>query len=286
MRAISHKTKAHFARLLSASAGLVIGLTSMLSQQSPGKVTLSAEQFRFDLEPDCGKWELTDLKTSVTWRSNPSQPRFGEITIERAGKRDNLPLDKCEAKSSERTLILTFSPVANDEQARVQVQLRAAAPDTLEVSYDVAPGLTVHSVRLLDRAMWITDGDSGYVVVPVREGLLIPSNNHIEFTRSFDTYAYEGCHMAMLGLVKSGSAALITWNDPYVVAEVRSVAGTAAPQGSGQNLMVSLVLSKTARAFSIRLLGQGDYVAIAKAYREVAAKRGWVVPWEKKLADH
>lgn len=286
MRATSHNTKVHFARLLCSFAGLFIGLTTLFSQQSPGKVTLSAEQFRFDLEPGSGKWELTDLKTSVTWRSNPSQPRFGEITIERAGKRDTVPLDKCQAESSQRSLMLTFSPVANDTQARVHVQIRAAAPDTLEVSYDATPGLTVHSIRLLDRAMWITDGDRGYVVVPVREGLLIPSNSRVEFTRSFDTYAYEGCHMAMLGLVKSGSAALLTWNDPYVLAEVRSVTKTGTPDGNAQSLMVSMVLSKTARAFSIRLLGHGDYVAIANAYRDVAAKRGWLVPWEKKLADH
>jgi hypothetical protein len=120
----------------------------------------------------------------------------------------------------------------------------------------------------------------------VREGLLIPSDNGVAFTHAFDTYAYEGCHMAMLGLVKNRSAALVTWDDPYVLAEVQSRLGAETPVKRGQAVAVSLVLSKTAHSFRLRLLGPGDHVTVAKAYQATARERGWLVPWAKKLAGH
>jgi len=45
------------------------------------------------------------------------------------------------------------------------------------------------------------------------------------------------------------------------------------------------VLRKSARAFRIQLLGKGDYVTIAKAYRQVAQDEGWLVKWTDKLKN-
>ena len=50
--------------------------------------------------------------------------------------------------------------------------------------------------------MWTTDKEEGYAVIPVREGLLIPADANLSYSQSFDTYGYEGCHMAMMGIVK------------------------------------------------------------------------------------
>ena len=122
--------------------------------------------------------------------------------------------------------------------------------------------------------------------MPVREGLLIPADSGLNFTHRFDTYAYEGCHMTMLGAVKRGAAALITWTDPYVAAEVRSAVTNAAGPDARQVLSASLTLRKSATSFQIHLLGRGDYVDIAKAYREVARQTGWLVPWSEKLKGH
>ena len=72
---------------------------------------------------------------------------------------------------------------------------------------------------------WPLPGD-GYVIVPSREGLLIPVRGEKAFKRVFGTSEYEGCHMNMLGFVKDGSALIATWDDAYVFPEIeRTVSG-------------------------------------------------------------
>src|SRR4029079_8118424 len=111
-------------------------------------------------------------------------------------------------------LELTFQPMAGagDQWVRVLL-LKSEDPKTLRVSYEAAKSLSVESIRVLDEAFWVTDRDHGYVVVPAREGLLIPADSRRAFTHRFDTFAYEGCHMEMLGIVQSGAAVLVTWHD-------------------------------------------------------------------------
>ena len=38
---------------------------------------------------------------------------------------------------------------------------------------------------------------------------MVPANSGRQFTNRFDTYAYEGCHMAMFGVVSDGASALV-----------------------------------------------------------------------------
>lgn len=87
--------------------------------------------------------------------------------------------------------------------------------------------------------------------------------------------------MAMAGLVKNGAALLATWTDPYTAIDIRS----RMVEGR-QTLDTSAVLRKSARGSRLRVLGKGDYVTIAKAYREVARERGYLVTWDQKLAGH
>jgi hypothetical protein len=156
----------------------------------------------------------------------------------------------------------------------------------LEFSFAAAEDLPLESIRLLDDAFWVTEAEKGYVIVPVREGLLVPADSGLAFTNRFDTYAYEGCHMAMLGVVKDGSAALLTWDDPYVVAELKSALTDTPPTRGKQALAPSLMLRKSAKAFRVQFLGRGDYVTIAKAYRDLAKQRGWLETWDEKLKGH
>jgi len=250
------------------------------------EVALTSQHLRFQLSPHDGRYTITDLRTGTAWQSNPYQPRFGEATVEIAGQRMTQALARCEVNRAGRALEALFHPLANQPEAWLRVRIRLVAPDTLEFAYEAAPALAVRSLRLLDHALGVTDGDRGSVLVPVREGLLIPADSGVSFTHGFDTYAYEGCHLAMLGVLKQNTAALLTWEDPYVRAEVRSALGADTPARQGQHVSVSLLLSKSARSFRLRLLGSGDYVAVARAYRETARQRGWLVPWPKKLAGH
>jgi hypothetical protein len=93
--------------------------------------------------------------------------------------------------------------------------------------------------------------------------------------------------MQMAGIVKSGAAALVTWDDCYPVAEVRSAPGPAeSAPGAKQVLSLSLILKKSARSCRVQFLGKGDYAAIAKAYRDVAKQKGYLVTWDEKLKGH
>jgi len=259
-------------------------VASFLAVAAAKPVVLATSGFRFQCNPESGSYQICDRETGQIWQSNPYRLRFGEMTVWIAGKQQHLDLSRCQAETVPNGLDLTFRPVAEQPDAYVRVLLRSGlAGKALDISYQ-AEGFSVESLRLLDDALWAADKPSGYVVVPVREGLLIPSDSGCAFTNRFDTYAYEGCHMQMLGAVKGPAALLVTWSDLYGVVEVRSTLtnGTA----TSQIVSASLELRGPANAARIQFLGSGDYVAIGKAYRQVARDRGWFTPWSNKLKDN
>jgi hypothetical protein len=193
-------------------------------------------------------------------------------------------LDRCEVKRSGDTLEASFYPLTNQPTAWLRVSIRLVQDGkALDFSYAADEALRVQGLRLLDDALWTTDADQGYVVVPVREGLLIPADSGLNFAHGFDTYAYEGCHMTMVGVVKRGAAALISWRDPYVLAEVKSSLPQAAWVQGKQALSLSLALRKSATSLRVEFLGRGDHVTLARAYRQVAKDHGWLVTWGEKL---
>ncbi|HEY3323619.1 MAG TPA: DUF5696 domain-containing protein [Planctomycetota bacterium] len=262
-------------------------------------VALETPALRLQVSPDDGRYAITDAAGGVTWHSNPYRPRFGSAEVTLGGKRQGVELAKCSVKKAEKALELTFL-IADKADDWVRVNIGAKADKTLAFSYEAAESVSIESIRLLDDALFTTAGENGYVVMPVREGMIIPASSGLAFTHSFDTYNYEGCHMAMCGMVKGGAAALLAWDDPYVAAEVRSALPAVAPAsvpagrdagatGKGDqtvSLSLSLSLRKSAKSFTLTLLGKGDYVSIAKAYRPLAKEKGWLVTWDEKLKSN
>ena len=264
---------------------LAVGSSTRLALAQPG--VIDTPQLHFSLSPDSGRYEVLDKQANVVWRSNPQQARFGEATLSFAGQRKTVALGACDVRRSGNGLELTFHPLTEKPDAwlRVTVQPRPT-PATLEITYEADPALTVENIRPLDNALWVTDAGHGYVVVPVREGMLIPADSGVAFTHHFGTYDYEGCHIAMFGLVQNGAAALVyTWGDPYTALDLKSVV-QSGPWKGRQVLLPSFSLRKSAHSFRIQFLGQGDFVTIAKAYREIAAEEGWLVKWSEKLKGH
>ena len=243
---------------------------------------LETAALRFQIAPDTGAYQITDKRAGVTWRSHPGEPRFGSATI----AANKVTLGQCDVTRSGNSLKAVFHPLTNQPQAVLLVTVSLPGNDTLEFAWSADAGLAVQSVRLLDEALWVTAADGGSVVVPVREGLLIPADSGLAFEHDFDTFSYEGCHMAMLGLVKAGGAALVTWRDPYTLAKVRSTLADGRGNANRQTLAPSLVLSHSARSFRVQFLGHGDFVTIGQAYRRVAKEEGWLVSWSQKLAGH
>ena len=252
------------------------------------KVSLSAS----------GACEIVDKAGGITWASHSeggnkgglrfARPRLVHVVLNVNGGKTTADLTRCEdVRRVGEALEATFRPLPEKPNLSVRVQIAPAAGGrALEFSYEPSDPGAIESVRFLDETVWTTDTEQGCLVLPVREGLMIPADSGVGFTHTFDTYAYEGCHMQMVGIVKSGAAALVTWDDPYVAAEVRSMLGEQAAPVGKQILKCSVVLRKSARRVRIEFLGKGDVATIAKAYREVARQKGYLVTWDEKLKGH
>jgi hypothetical protein len=259
------------------------GLSGGSSAEASASV-LETPSIRFQISPESGRYEIRDKQTGVLWQSNPYHARFGEVSLRAGTKTTNVELVHGHARQATGGLEIDFHPLPDRPSAMLRVQITPQEDGrTLEFTYAADGELEVESVRLLDDALWTTDAARGYVVVPVRMGLLIPADSKLKFTHVFDTYAYEGCHMEMVGIIKDGAMALLTWDDPYVAAEVKSDFPQPAPDNGQQVLSTSLVLRKSARSFRAWFGGEGDYVGLARHYRELAKQKGLLVTWEEKL---
>jgi hypothetical protein len=265
----------------------LVALAGRGAESTTPPAKLETRYFRLTLSGITGHCEILDKETQVIWRPPPEQLRFGEVSFAFRGETRNANLTSSDVQTTATDLSASFHPITSDRSVSLRLKARAL-PDqrTLEFSYEADRDLDVQSVTLLENLCQATDKSGGYLLVPVREGLLIPADSGLEFSRNFDTYAYEGCHMAMLGAVQGGSAALFNWTNPYIAAQVKSVLNTNELFSEKQRLVASLVLRKSARSFRLQFLGKGDHVAIAKAYRPIAQEKGWMVTWDQKLRTH
>jgi Family of unknown function (DUF5696) len=260
------------------------------NDQSP--VTLETSFWVFRIWKDTGRYELLDRQTGVTWRSNPFQQRFGEVALRVNGKVSSADLSSCEARRANDRLEITFRPqpaqAAATAESPTNLELTvtvnpARNGKALQLSYRASHPSMVESVGLLDDAFWTTDAEEGSIAVPARMGLLIPATSRKKFSKGFDTYSYEGCHMEWIGSVKSGATAMITWEDPYTAPRVKSELPESGDLAGKQVLSLTIALRKSAHSLQVMFPGKGDYMAIAKAYRPIAAERGFRAPWSQKI---
>jgi len=281
--------------LSGGTAGLaaVAGPNAAGSQDDQSPVTLETPFWAFRLWQATGRYELLDKQTGATWRSNPFRQRFGEVALRVNGQAASAELSSCEARRVNGGLEITFRPQpghgAGTAEGQTDLELIVSVNPVrdgkgLELAYRTSHPSLVESVWLLDDAFWTTDADEGSVAVPARMGLLIPATSRQKFSKDFDTYSYEGCHMEWVGAVKNGATAMITWEDPYTTPRVKSVLPQSGELAGRQVLSLSLRLQKSARSLQVLFPGKGDYMAIAKAYRPLAEERGLRVPWRQKIA--
>jgi hypothetical protein len=225
-----------------------------------------------------GTWTLTDRRSGVRWGTRPGLTAWGAATIATPGGPRALPLQLSEATAADDAIHCGFR-----SQDGIPVSLRLSfrlSGDALDVFIRDDAGV-VGEVTLLDDGLWCAASEDGAAIVPVRLGLLVPAGGQNAFERSFGTYDYEGCHMAMLGLLKSGSALLATWGDPYISIRLRR---EVAPQ-QDPILSAAISLRRTATSFRLRCLGKGDVSSLAEAYIPVAQERGYLVTWDEKLKE-
>jgi len=229
-------------------------------------VHLESRWLTVEVDKTTGVWALIDARSGVRW------PTAGMAS---AGAAQGLVGDIAEAKVEQggKAVVLCMK-----NGAGVAFQL-VNDGRSLEIRYG---GKHAGDLSILGDALAVTDTEKGYIVVPCREGLLIPADSGKSFTRTFGTSDYEGCHMNMLGFAKSGSALIADWDDAYTFPEVTSVQPENGP--ARQRLTTTFRLRRTARAVRLTPLGTGDWNTIATSYRLIADQKGLAITLQQKIA--
>jgi len=239
-------------------------------------VVLESEFIKFSISTN-GVFEILDKQSGVSWHSNPSREGLGSAVINVKGKKQYLELSKFTVtEEKDKIRLLHKSGFA---------LIFKIMPDgkTLDILYEPPEGVEVEYVKILEDCLWVTDTDKGYVLVPARMGVLIPADSGIAFSKQFPTFEYEGCELEMIGIVKQGSALLVSWRDPYVVPELRSRFVDLPVVPGRQIITLTFNMRKTAKSIRLIFCGKGDAGAIAQAYRKEAKEKGWLCTWEEKI---
>jgi hypothetical protein len=150
-------------------------------------------------------------------------------------------------------------------------------PAAVEFSYSSAP--EIDELLLLSRSLAVEAGSQDYYAVPHRLGNLLFAEGDKPVARRMRPYGRGGYSMAMYGVVKHGSALLVTWEDPYTEIIVDYAVEPV------RRITSSISLRRSARSFRIQPLGRGGYVEISKAYRPMARERGLLRTLAEKMRD-
>ncbi len=233
---------------------------------------------RFTISVPDNSWRLDDKRAQVSWGNtqNPGPWVAVERKTPSGNRRTALVLRAAEIKGD--ALHGRFGdPKGRDGAVTIVFRL---TKDALQV-YLVPDEVTALStIELFTCGLEAGADEDGEALAPTRMGLLLPAKQDKPFDLHLGTYEYEGVHMAMAGLFKSGAVLMVTWGDPYVILNLRRIVdeGTA-------RLRMGFSLAKTARSLELRCLGRGDLVKLAGAYRERAEALGYRVTWQDKLKD-
>ncbi len=216
-----------------------------------------------EIRPDTGAWALRDKASGIRW------PDDGWA---RCGSAEGLPARFTAVQADTRSVRLSAAsgPV-------VAFQL-VDEGRSLEIRFE---GKVSGSVRLLDDALAVTDRQQGAWIVPCREGLLIPATSGVAFRHTFGASEYEGCHMNMLGVLKSGSVLAVTWDGVCVWAHLESKRLAQGP--ARQQVTAAVSLQPPARSIRLTPLGRGDWNTLASGYRRLAQQKGLAVTLAQKI---
>ena len=262
-----------------------------LAERLEEPVMLEQKSFRFSIDPDAGAFELVDLRTGVRWTSNPINDRIGSVELERDGKVRVAMLQRfptCRRTSNGLQLAAPLLVGEKDTGLELRTDIRTVDnPPGLRFRWDVSgedrSQWTVRNVRLLDHAFGTTEADAGYSVLPFRMGELMHADNGLPRNRSMLTY--NGTSMAFYGAVKRGASLLVAWKHPETELTVHRTWGNYPLVPGTRMVSMSLEQNDGAREFTVHPLGKGDYVDIAKAYRPLARRHGWLETWSEKRQD-
>ena len=151
---------------------LTVTLAISVAAQA-GSLTLQSEFMAVNIDDSTGRWSLLDKRSEVRWPSQGTSSAgtapwiTGEFTEENTERENIIKLSDKDGAS------VAFEITDNGK--------------ALEIRYDDKSGGTIQS---LGDALTIADSDNGYVIVPCREGLLIPADGGKTFKKIFRTSFY------------------------------------------------------------------------------------------------
>jgi len=243
---------------LRAFAVLVLA-TSALAQQTT--VSLENRALRAELDCSSGAITLHDKQTGVSWELGCPAATL-----------------KSGSTATPPSLRLTHRDKSTLRYRRegiggFSLNLLANPP---RLEYSVVPEQEVNELRLLSKTLPVGPGGNSYYAVPHRMGIQLRAEGDKPYSRHFR----DSCSMAMFGVVKEGSALLVTWTDPYTEVQV-DYSIQPSPQ-----LRMGLAMRERGQSVRLQPLGRGGYVEIAKAYRAVARERGLLKTIAEKMREN
>jgi hypothetical protein len=239
---------------------------------------LENDILRFSLAPFGDDWQLEDKRTGTSW-GNRKEPGSWLAAQEARSAPKWQPLSSGDIQRRDGALYYRCFADLLDQDIPLTLVFRLIR-DALQVYVMSHQGAAFGALRLFWSGLDGSAQERCEALIPVRMGLLVPAAGDKPFSRSFGTYEYEGAHMAMAALSKSGAALLAAWGDPYVTVDLERV---TEPRDT--RLRMGFTLAKTATSLQLRCLASDDLSALAEAYREHATSAGYRVPWSAKLED-
>jgi hypothetical protein len=230
---------------------------------------LENDASHFTVHAHDNTWSLLDKQTGVCWGNEVGDP--WATLIQGAGPQAvHTPLSPSAVEQVDGALRCRL------EGAALAITFRLTK-EALQVYLVPDEGTIYDAVELFPCGLQASVAEAGDALLPVRMGLLMRAQGE-PFDLHLDTYAYEGVHLAMSALFKSGAALMATWGDPYVLVNL-----SREGQGAAACLHMSFTLRKTARSLELRCLGAAGLPGVAAAYRQRAEALGYRVTWEEKL---
>ena len=262
-----------------------------LAQRITEPLDIVGPDFVFRIDRRTLAFDLLDKATGVRWTSSPlTSPLVRVQLADGQATRSVLVRDADQwltgrAAGGPPGLVLVKQLTIGEAPAGVTFRLRFSLTperDGIRVRYDAeeAGGWKVRSVRLFENAFGVTDADDGYLVLSQGIGKLLHVRDALPQTLGLYTYSH--LHMAMCGLVKQGSGLVVAWPEPETVLRVQ-VDWPKSDLVPGARLAgVGVELSGRSHEATIHPIGRAGYVDIAKAYRPIAKRNGWLMPWSEK----
>ncbi len=250
------------------------------------KGQLNTRDWRFSVDADSGAWSLLDKATNIAWTSSTTRPRFGRVMLSNGDRHAVWPIDRFDnIVSTPRSLRLMTQPLFDGQPTGINLLLTvvpAGESGALQLAYatHTTGPWKVTAVQLLEEAFQVTEEDEGSYYVPLRLGIELPANSGLPGNQVYTTY--NNLSMAMCGVTKQGSALLVSWQDVDASLTIHTTWPDLPLVAGRRARAMSLKLNGPANRCLIHPLGSGNYVDIAKAYRQVARAAGWRRTWGDK----